>query len=200
MGETNLKPNEFQTIVIKRTGSQLKVALDGKDWNVIPISAAIDAVGWRPWKNTIHIKNLNLNFDIGIRQIKKMTQIDFQIQIKFLEAIENQTIVEFLFTDPCASVNVLNTNHPHGDNGKYFYFDQSECTKMIGNTDWNSKKYDIIQRGSKIWTGKVIVWDGSTGQYAGSGRYSGRRDAGAAAGNWASGDTLQLKACVEKGI
>ena len=55
MGQTNLKPNEFQTIVIKRTGSQLKVALDGKDWNVIPISAAIDAVGWRPWKNTIHI-------------------------------------------------------------------------------------------------------------------------------------------------
>ena len=71
MGQTNLKPNEFQTIVIKRTGSQLKVAMDGKDWNVIPISAAIDAVGWRPWKNTIHIKDLNLNFDIGIRQIKK---------------------------------------------------------------------------------------------------------------------------------
>ena len=71
---------------------------------------------------------------------------------------------------------------------------------MIGSTDWNTKTYEVFQQGSKIWTGKVKVWDGSTGQYAGSGRYSGRRAAGAAAGNWASGDTLQLKACVEKGI
>ena len=71
---------------------------------------------------------------------------------------------------------------------------------MIGVTNWNDKKYEVIQRGSNSWKGRVIVWDGSTGQYAGSGRYSGRRDAGAAAGNWASGDTLQLKACVEKGI
>ena len=98
---------------------------------------------------------------------------------------------------------MLNTNHPDkGDNGQYFYFDRSAMTKMIGEPDWNSKRYDVIQRGSKIWTGKVVVWDGSTGKFAGSGRYSGRRDPGpvAVAGNWATGDTIQLKACVEKGM
>ena len=96
---------------------------------------------------------------------------------------------------------MLNTNHPiSGDNGKYFYFDKSEFTKMIGKPDWNAKRYDVIQRGSKIWTGKVVVWDGSTGQYAGSGRYFGRRDSGAAEENWATGDTIQLKVCVEQGI
>ena len=73
-------------------------------------------------------------------------------------------------------------------------------TKMIGNYNWNSKRYDVIQGGSKIWTGKVVVWDSSTGQYKGSGRYSGRRDSGAVAGNWATGDTIKLKACVEQGM
>ena len=68
VGQTNLKPNKLQTIVIKRTGSQLNVALDGKDWNVIPISESIDAVGWRPWRNTIHIKDLGVIF--GMIQIK----------------------------------------------------------------------------------------------------------------------------------
>ena len=68
VGQTNLKPNKVQTIVIKRTGSQLNVALDGKEWNVIPISASITAVGWRPWRNIIHIKDLGVIF--GIIQIK----------------------------------------------------------------------------------------------------------------------------------
>ena len=71
---------------------------------------------------------------------------------------------------------------------------------MIGNYDWNSKRYDVIQRGSNIWTGKVVVWDGTTGQYAGDGRYSGRRHPDSAAGNWATGDTIQLKTCVEQGM
>ena len=88
---------------------------------------------------------------------------------------------------------MLNTNHPRsGDNGKYFYFDKSEFTKMIGKTDWNAKRYDVIQRGSKIWTGKVVVWDGSTGTPA----VHGRKDPVAKSGNWAAGDTIQLKACV----
>ena len=121
--------------------------------------------------------------------------------VRFLECIEIQTIVEFLYTDPCASVNVLNTNHPdNGDNGKYFYFDKGEFTKMFGKADWNGKRYDVVQRGSKTWTGKVVVWDGTTGKYAGTGRYSGRRDSGAVDGNWAAGDTIQLKACVEQGM
>ena len=64
---------------------------------------------------------------------------------------------------------------------------------MVGNTDWNIKTYEVIQRGSKMWTGKVKVWDGSTGEYK---VVSGRRAAGEVAGNWAPGDTIQLQACV----
>ena len=71
---------------------------------------------------------------------------------------------------------------------------------MIGKPDWTSKTYEVIQRGSKIWTGKVKVWDDSAGLYAGSGRYTGRRYSGAAPGDWAAGDTIQLKACVEQGM
>ena len=71
---------------------------------------------------------------------------------------------------------------------------------MVGERAWNAKTYEVIQRGSKFWTGKVKVWDGTTGDYAGSGRYSGRRDSDAEDGNWAAGDILQLKACVEKGM
>ena len=65
VGATNLKRNRFQTIIIKRAGDQLNVALDGKEWNPLPISASIDAVGWRPWRNTIHIKDLSELSDSG---------------------------------------------------------------------------------------------------------------------------------------
>ena len=58
LGNTNLKSNRFQNIVIRRTGNALKIAFSGKEWNALPIDASIDAVGWRPWRNTIRIKNL----------------------------------------------------------------------------------------------------------------------------------------------
>ena len=65
VGATNLKENEFQTIIINRAGDQLNVTFGGKEWNPLPISASIDAVGWRPWRNTIHIKDLRALFDSG---------------------------------------------------------------------------------------------------------------------------------------
>ena len=58
VGITNLKFNTFQNIVIRRTGNVLKIVFDGKEWKARPIHASIDAVGWRPWRNTIGIKNL----------------------------------------------------------------------------------------------------------------------------------------------
>ena len=58
LGLTNLKPNTFQTIVIRRTGNVLKIALDENEWNDLPLSESIDAVGWSPWRNTIYVKNL----------------------------------------------------------------------------------------------------------------------------------------------
>ena len=115
----------------------------------------------------------------------------------FLESIIILNYVEFLFTALCATVSVLHTYHPRdGDNGKYFIFDKNDFTKMVGETDWNNKTYEVIQRGSTSWTGTIRVWDGSTGIYG----LAGRRDAGPAAGHWARGDTIQLKACVEAGI
>ena len=58
LGPTDLKPNTFQTIVIRRTGNVLKVALDGKEWDDLSLNESIDAVGWRPWRNSIRVKNL----------------------------------------------------------------------------------------------------------------------------------------------
>lgn len=55
---TNLKPNTFQTIVIRRTGNVLKVALDGIEWDDLSLTGSIDAVGWSPWRNSIRVKNL----------------------------------------------------------------------------------------------------------------------------------------------
>ena len=75
---------------------------------------------------------------------------------------------------------------------------------MVGETGWNNKNYEVIQRGSKNWTGTVKVWK-SSGR---SGSASGRRESGsgangyenAKAGDWAQGDTIQLKACGKAGI
>ena len=59
LGKTNLDPTKNQTIVIIRTGNFLKVYLDGIAWREeLTIFDYIDAIGWRPWRNTIHIKNL----------------------------------------------------------------------------------------------------------------------------------------------
>ena len=58
VGNTNLKSGTLQIIVIRRTGNELKIVLDGKEWDALPIHASVDAVGWRPWRNTIGIKNL----------------------------------------------------------------------------------------------------------------------------------------------
>ena len=57
-GNANLKPNIFQNIVIRRTGNALTIVLEGKLWDALPIHAPVDAVGWRPWRNTIGIKTL----------------------------------------------------------------------------------------------------------------------------------------------
>ena len=100
-----------------------------------------------------------------------------------------------LFTDVCATVRVNVTKHPLGKS-KYFYFDENDITKMVGETDWNGKTFEVIQRGSKSWIGNITVWDSSHNYGA-----NGRRDwAIAKIGDWVDGDTIQLKSCVEEGI
>ena len=97
---------------------------------------------------------------------------------------------------------MLHTKHPdHGDRGQYFFFDENDFTKMVGGKEWNGKNYEVIQRGSRSWTGTIKVWGRRNQNGA-----NGRRDSGksgienAAAGEWAQGDTIQLKACGEAGI
>ena len=98
----------------------------------------------------------------------------------------------YLFTDGCATVRVNVTKHPLGKS-KYFYFDENDFTKMVGETDWKGKRYDVIQGGSKSWTGTIMVKDDTWGVH-------GMKDSSAIEGDWAQGDRIQLKSCVESGI
>ena len=68
---------------------------------------------------------------------------------------------------------------------------------MLGNNDedWDNKKFEVVQRGSKDWTGTVIVWNS---KFWNSGAH-GRRDNGSGEGQWAPGDTIELKNCPQKG-
>jgi len=58
LGSTNLDPSRYQKIKLRRTGNSLLVTFDGHEWGALPLSASITAVGWRPWRNSINIKNL----------------------------------------------------------------------------------------------------------------------------------------------
>ena len=71
LGLTNLKPNTFQTIVIRRTGNVLKIALDENEWDDLSLSGSIEAVGWRPWRNLISVKNLVQIIPTGKKKIYK---------------------------------------------------------------------------------------------------------------------------------
>ena len=111
-------------------------------------------------------------------------------------------IVVLLFTAKCATVSVIHTKHPkYGDRGKYFFFDENDFAKMVGKKEWNDENYEVIQRGSRSWTGTIKVW-GSSNQHGGHGRRDTEKKGieNAAAGEWAQGDTIQLKACGEAGI
>ena len=72
---------------------------------------------------------------------------------------------------------------------------------MVGESDWKDNTFEVIQRGSKSWTGTIKVWNSSN-----QNGFHGRRDTGekgiknAETGEWAQGDTIQLKPCVEAGI
>ena len=91
----------------------------------------------------------------------------------------------------------MHTNYWRGTNtGEFFYFSGSDFDEMVGNDeDWDTKKFDVIQRGSKDWTGTVIVW---TSKSLNGGAH-GRRYPHGDAGQWAPGDTIELKSCSQSG-
>ena len=88
-------------------------------------------------------------------------------------------------------MDILHTQHwNEGDNGKYFYFNEREFGKMVGNEDWNGKRFSMIQNGFQFWSGKVIVWKGDSRTGA-----HGKRDQKSMPGQWESGDTIKLMSC-----
>ena len=90
-------------------------------------------------------------------------------------------------------MDVLNTVHRwFGDTGKYFNFNEEDFNEMVGNEDWSGETFDVIQKGSQSWAGLVIVWKGNSNHGA-----HGRRYSGGGSGQWAKGDSIELKSCVD---
>ena len=82
----------------------------------------------------------------------------------------------------------------------FFYFDENDFTKMVGETGWSNKNHEVIQTGSKNWTGTVKVWDNRDGvAYGGAHGRIEPKNLGAVE-HWVQGDRIQLKACEQKGI
>ena len=93
----------------------------------------------------------------------------------------------------CHQLDVVHTDHwGDGDTGQYFYFSETEFDQLVGRKYWHNKKFDVIQKGSRLWTGEIIAWKGSTTSGA-----HGRRTTGSATGQWAVGDTIELQSCQE---
>ena len=91
----------------------------------------------------------------------------------------------------------MHTNHwRDGETGKYFYFPEANFEEMVGkDEDLDNKKFEVIQRGSQHWIGTVIVYNGKSWN---SGAH-GRRVKDSKAGQWAPGDTIELKSCSQAG-
>ena len=102
----------------------------------------------------------------------------------------NNIVLNFIYSRiVCLMVGVLGTDHPTaGDTGKYFFFSKEDMDSMLGEDNWSGKKYVVIQEGSQHWTGEVVIWKNNNGIH-------GRRNTGAANGQWASGDTISLSSC-----
>ena len=84
--------------------------------------------------------------------------------------------------------------------GTFFDFDENDFTKMVGETGWSNKNHEVIQTGSKNWTGTVKVWDNKDGvAYGGAHGRIEPKNLGAV-GHWVEGDRIQLKACEQAGI
>lgn len=94
-------------------------------------------------------------------------------------------IDEFLASQ--GSIRVLSNIHPGYSwyTGKYFFFDRDAWKEMTGQSSV-SGRHEVVQTGSKDWTGEVIVWDNYWGVH-------GRRYSGSASGQWATDDVISLK-------
>ena len=58
---TPLKANTLHTLRLMRTAGVLAVFFDGlpvPGWQSLSFSDAVTAIGWRPWRNTVHVQSL----------------------------------------------------------------------------------------------------------------------------------------------
>ena len=91
----------------------------------------------------------------------------------------------------CQKVEIAHTDHwRDGNTGQYFYFSEQQFDQLVGKKYWTNEKFDVVQKGSQLWHGKIIVWKGA--KISGA---HGRRDSGSAVGQWVSGDTIELQTC-----
>ena len=92
------------------------------------------------------------------------------------------------------------TNNDPSDGGKTFYFNIPNMNLTIGNSDWNNKKYDVVQHGSsQIWNGKILLREADAvhsqaygTRIGGNGKWLTQK------GQWEPGDIIYLQDCVEK--
>ena len=66
---------------------------------------------------------------------------------------------------------------------------------MAGYADWGGNEFDVIQTGSRKWSGSVVIWKSGSNSAA-----HGRRVEESAAKQWAAGDTFKLQICQSKRI
>ena len=105
----------------------------------------------------------------------------------------------------CPIVNLIVDSDPEpGTNaasepGKWFDFAEEEFNQMVGYENWHKHEFEIVQKGSHSWEGKVVVY--KTESYDGKGIFSGQKadEEGAAAGDWKTSDTITLKRCINPG-
>ena len=96
----------------------------------------------------------------------------------------------------CREVEVEHVDHwRDGNTGKYFHFSEPDFDQLLGKKHWTNEKFDVVQKGSQLWYGKIIVWKGAKTSGA-----HGRRDSGSAAGQWVTGDTIELQSCQGKSV
>ncbi|MEC7001512.1 MAG: hypothetical protein VXX04_06715, partial [Actinomycetota bacterium] len=102
------------------------------------------------------------------------------------EAIEAGTCPD----SSCCSLDVLSADHSSGHVGQYFNFDlDAECIGQTGSVS----QVNQYRGGALVWTGDVVTWHTANGGSSGSSH--GRRDSGAAPGQWEAGDLICVLTC-----
>ena len=125
-------------------------------------------------------------------------------RLKIILRMRQNDIRTFFSAINCPRVVVQDpstvTNSDPSDGGKTFYFNIPNMNLMIGNSDWNNKKYDVVQHGSsQIWKGKVLLREADAAHSQAYGtRIGGNGKWLTQKGQWEPGDIIYLQDCVEK--